>query len=50
MVSKNKKRVMITLSNQILFLLDKLCEEYGTSYSDYFTQVVIEKSLERKKD
>lgn len=48
MVNKNKKRVMITLSQQVIDLLNQLLKETGESYSEYFARVVISESLERK--
>ena len=50
MVSKNKKRVMITLSNYVLNLLDKIVDDTGESYSEFITRVVISNSLERNKN
>lgn len=50
MVKESNKRVMITLPKKTLLRLDKLCEIYDMTYSQFIKMVVMEKIQERKID
>lgn len=50
MAKENRKRVMLTLSNISLSLLDNLIKDTGETYSEFLTRMIVEKSTERNKD
>lgn len=48
MVSKNKSRVMVTLTKKSVLELDELCEMYGMSRSQIVQMLVVVFHRERK--